>query len=740
MKSSASLLPLGALAAGFGLLGPAALAQTAPAAPAAAASAPTLAPVPVRARAETDQDSVRAATSRVGKGQQDLRDMPQSVTVVTERLIDDRNLDDFKDVLRQISGVTFLAGETGEEDIRLRGFSLAQSGDIYADGLRDVAMIERDPFNNDRIEVLKGSASMLFGRGSTGGIVNQVNKLPFGMTQNEVSLTLGSGHERRLTGDFNLRTDEDAALRINALVHRADHDGAEVAKQGIAPSYRWGIGTADEFAVGLYVLAYDNVPNYNHPWFIVDGRLKTTLPAANYYGLASDHLKGSAAYGTLSHVHRFGAGGELRTTLRHGRYERDLWASVIRFGTTDGAPTTPDNLGPTTVVTRTPKGRVGISDITQLQSDWSGRADWGGLRHELLAGVDVLQEAAKRNNNVAGTASGLTTNVGTPNDGASRPDLRGEPVFNRFDARSVGLYAQDMVSLNDLFKLLGGLRFDHFKASYTTQATTAANGTITPGYSHSRSDTLWSPRVGMLFQPDDDSSYYISFGTSYNTSGDTYQFTPAAPNQRVANTAPEKSRNVEIGGKWELLANRLSLAAALFRSEKTNERNTDPDSAATQELLSGKRHASGMELNLAGRITAAWETWVNVTWIPDAKIDRSNVALNAAGTGAQVQGDRPGLTPRHSASLWTSYRLTPAWRIGGGINYRGEQNPEGARHVTVDRFATLDLMAEYTVRDGTTLQLNVKNATDELYADMLYRGFYTPGAARATQLSLKTRF
>jgi catecholate siderophore receptor len=716
------------------------VASTAVAASPATSATPTLAPVPVRARAETDRDSVRAATTRVGKGQQELRDIPQSVTVVTERLIDDRGLDDFKDVMRQISGVTFLAGETGEEDIRLRSFSLAQAGDIYADSLRDVAMIERDPFNNDRIEVLKGSASMLFGRGSTGGIVNQVNKLPFGMTQNEVSLTLGSGNERRLTGDFNLRTGEDAALRINALVHRADHHGAEVSKQGIAPSYRWGIGTADEFAASLYVMAYDNVPNYNHPWFIVDGRLKTTLPAGNYYGLASDYLKGSAAYGTLSHVHRFGGGGELRTTLRHGRYERDLWASVVRFGTTDGEPTTIDNLGQVTLLNRTPKGRVGISDITQLQSDWNGRVVWGGLRHELLAGVDVLHEDAKRNNNFAGAASGLVTSVGTPNDGASRADLRGDPLFNRFDARSIGVYAQDMVALNDEFKLLGGLRLDHFKASYTTQTTTAANGTVTPGYGFERSDSLWSPRVGALFQPDDDSSYYLSFGTSYNTSGDTYQFSPAAPNQRVANTAPEKSRNFEIGGKWELLANRVSLAAALFRSEKINERNTDPDTAAGQELLSGKRHASGLEANLAGRITVAWETWINYTWIPEAKIDRSNVALNATGTGAQVQGDRPGLTPRHSASLWTSYRLTPAWRVGGGINYRGEQNPEGARHVTVDSFATLDLMAEYTLREGTTLQLNVRNATDELYADMLYRGFYTPGAARSTQLSLKTRF
>lgn len=738
---SHKLTSLGALAAGFGIAG-AAWAQVATAPPATADA--TLPAVRAKATAEpTGKDSVQAVSTRIGKGEQDLRDIPQSLTVVTERMLDDRHLDDFREVLRTISGVSFLAGETGEEDIRLRGFSLAQAGDIYVDGLRDVALIERDAFNNDRIEVLKGSASMLFGRGSTGGVVNQVSKQPFGMTQHELALTLGSGGERRLSGDFNWKTGENAALRLNALLHRADGHGAEVNKQGIAPTLRWGIGTADEFALALYHLAYDNVPNYNHPWFIVDGRIEPTLPAGNYYGLASDHLKGSATHGTLMHVHRFAAFGgraELRTTLRHGRYARDLWASVIRFGSTDGAPTTPDNLGPTTQLTRTPKGRIGISDITQLQSDFSGRFDWGGRLHELLAGIDVVDEDARRNNNFAGTPSNLLTRVGTPDDGARRDDLRGDPAFNTFSARSLGLYAQDTLALTETLKLLGGLRFDRFEARYTTQPSTGAGGVVTPGYQHARADSLWSPRLGLLFQPDDASSYYASIGTSYNVAGDTYQFTPNSPTQRLANTPPEKSRNFEIGAKWELLSNRLSLAAALFRSEKYNERNTDPDTAATQELLSGKRHASGLELNLAGRLTPAWEAWVNYTWIPDARIDRSNVALNANGTGAQVQGDRPGLTPRHSGSLWTTYQLTPAWRVGGGLNLRAAQNPEGARHLTARGFATLDLMVEARLRADSTLQLNVKNATDELYADMLYRGFYTPGAARTVQLTVKTSF
>ena len=157
-------------------------------------------------------------------------------------------------------------------------------------------------------------------------------------------------------------------------------------------------------------------------------------------------------------------------------------------------------------------------------------------------------------------------------------------------------------------------------------------------------------------------------------------------------------------------------------------------------LLSGKRHASGVEFNFAGRMTPEWEVFYNHTWIPEARIDESNVALNANGTGAQVKGDRPALTPKHSASLWTTYRLHPQWRVGAGLNYRSEQNPEGARHITAPAFTTLDAMAEYVANDKLTVKLNVTNLTDKLYADSLYRGFYAPGAARRVELSLKTLF
>ena len=168
-SSDKALLPLGALmlAASMG-----AMAQT---------STPetTLSTVTVKETAEVQgKDTLLIKKTTVGKGKQDIKDIPQSVTVFTEKLMNDRNQDDFREVLRTTAGVTFQSGETGEEDVRLRGFSLGLAGDIYVDGMKDAPLIERDTFNNDRIEVLKGSASMLFGKGSTGGVVNQVNKYP----------------------------------------------------------------------------------------------------------------------------------------------------------------------------------------------------------------------------------------------------------------------------------------------------------------------------------------------------------------------------------------------------------------------------------------------------------------------------------------------------------------------------------------------------------------------------------
>ena len=732
-KTPSNLLPLAALmlAGSMGAAQPA-LAQS---------EEKTLKTVTVKDTQDPNlsKESLLVKQTGIAKGNQQLKDIPQTVTVMTEKLMADRNYDDFREVLKSTAGVTFQAGETGEEDVRMRGFSLGQAGDIYVDGLRDAPLTERDTFNTDRVEVLKGSASMLFGKGSTGGVVNQVNKQPFLMDQNETNVTIGSGQMRRITGDFNKQTGESSAFRLNVMTHEADNWGAKADKKGVAGAYRTGIGERDEYSIGLYHLETDGRPLYNHPWMIDSGTstassnpsgvIVPVLNAKNYYGYSSDYLKTQTSYLTLGHTHRFNQDSALKTTVRYGHYERDLLASAVRFTNA----TSLSSLNGNTSLSRSFKARRGESDALQVQSDYNNNFEWMGRKHELIAGVDYTQDKALRNNSAAtGLPSAGPTTVGTPNDGVSITDNR-QVTMNRFDAENLGLYTQDTISITQQFKVLGGLRLDHFNAKYRD----------TINNSFQMSENLWSPRIGAIWQPTDSATYYTSYGTSYNTSGDTYQFAlgsyaPGSNNAKTANTPPEKSRNIEVGSKYEIFEKKGLLGIALFHSEKYNERNTDADSAAAQQLLSGKRHATGMEFNFAGRLTPAWEMFYNHTWIPEATIDESNIV--AAGTGAQGKGDRSALTPKHSASLWTTFRINPLWRLGSGLNYRGEQNPDGARTKTAAAFTTVDAMAECTLNDANVLKFNISNLTNKLYADSLYRGFYAPGAPRRVELSWKSMF
>ena len=739
-SAAPALLPLGALAAGFGLAFGSAQAQTAPAAP--ENSETTLAPIKVKAQAEvTGKDSLRTTETRIGKGQQELRDIPQSITVVTERLIDDRNLDTMKDALRNTAGITFQAAEGQEEDVRLRGFALQSTGDIFLDGMRDPGFYERDSFNWDRLEVIRGSASMLFGRGSTGGAVNQVNKQPMLLNQNELGVTMGTGNYARVTGDFNLKTGDDAAVRLNAMFNEADNGGNKIDKYGIAPTFRWGIGTADEFTVGLYHLKYKNGINYGFPW--LNGQISEAFEPDAYYGAASDYRAGGTTYGTATHVHRFDADHELRTVARIGRYTRDQRASAIRFANAAAQPggvaVSAATIGPDTVLNRGSQNKIQDMDSIYVQSDYSGKFGWFGMKHAVLAGVDAALDDFTRY--AAVTPAGVTisakptTTIGTPDDGGSVDEsLREARRSQTFKAKAFGLYAQDMVEFAPMWKLLAGLRWDRLSGTYKTYATANLSGTNTtpPGTQtaeRGRSDSLWSKRFGLLFQPTGDQSYHLSYGTSFNTFGDAYSFDPQG-----VNTPPEASRNVELGGSIDWAQRRFTTRFAIFHATKYNERNTDEDSVSPDNyILSGERHAAGVDLDFAGRITPAWELFASYEWIPSAKVDKGTLV------GGETEGSRPAMTPKHSGSLWTTYRLSPKWRVGGGLNARSSTRPYLSQ-IYAPKFVTGDLMAEYTMNESIAFKLNITNVTDKLYANELYRGHYIPGEARKVQLTSSIKF
>jgi catecholate siderophore receptor len=746
-------LPLGALLLAGSL---SAMAQESP-----GESTRALKPLEVHTQAEPvlGKDALRAATTTIGKGNQALRDIPQSITVVTEKLIDDRHLDTVKEVLRNTAGVTFQAAEGGEEDIRLRGFSLATTGDLFIDGMRDPAFYDRDTFNNDRVELLRGSASMLFGRGSTGGAVNQVSKAPRLINEHEVTTTVGSHNYRRLTGDFNIKTGDSAALRLNAMVTTADNNGSgsSINKRGVAAAYSVGIGEKDEFTASLYSLDNQNGINYGLPWIRPNAAASTAqntilsgLDPSAYYGLASDRNTGSAQWLALKHVHRFDHDNELQTQVRQGRSTRDQRASTVRFAgqppgsaaapLTNPLPVTLANLNLNTVLNRNTALKIQDVETTHLQSDYSNKFEALGVQHAFLGGVDFAVE--KKAVSVARSAAqgGIDlvkpqATYGNANTGVGvAEDSRVLRPGNDYQATGYGIYAQDLVQVATNWKLLLGLRFDNLRGNYSTYTLPANAAAPVTTTSYSQDISAISKRLGVLYQPDPLHSYHFSYGTSFNTSGDVYSY-----NALSANTPPEGSENIEIGARIDSANKLFTTRFAVFQSTKTNERNTDPDTAATRLLLSGKRHASGLEVDVTGRINRAWEVYLSFMWLPEAVVD---VAASTANTVGNRAGDRPGLSPVHSGTVWSTYQVNPRLRVGGGVNFRSAQSPADTTAPSWEApgFATVDLMAEYAINDRWTMKANLNNAGNVLYADSLYRGHYVPGAGRVWLLSLNAKF
>ena len=687
----------------------------------------SLPPVTVTGTRDRAAQTYQSGVTSVGKMPVPAKDIAQSLTVVNDKLMHDQGKDNLKSALENVVGITFEAGEGGRvgDNIRLRGFSAA--GDIYLDGMRDIAQYNRDVFNTDRVEVLRGAASMLFGRGSTGGIVNQVSKQPLLTTGQEVNATLGSHRYQRYQGDFNFRLADDAALRINAMATdgdgRGDNASASTHRRGLALDYRLGIGSANEFAISYYHLHYNDKPDWGFAWF--EGRPAPSPINKYWYGLDSDFQNDKADVLTLSHTRRWAEGSSLKTTLRDGYYSRAMWTTQSRFAT----DATIFNLNPNTVVTRTNNSKSGKEHHTFLQTDYLTSTHWFGRKNSILVGAEYAVENSSR------STYPFLTNALTPKPSttAGNPTSTGisgnltPRLATEFKATTLGLYVQDTVELVPYWKLVGGLRLDRFQGDFDRSGNVAPNNTPL-----SRSDALLSKRLGLMFQPNEEVSYYAAYGTSFNTSGDLYQFDPQS-----ANTPPESSRNLEIGAKWELYGGDLSLRTALARTQKFNERNTDIDTANNSYLLSGKRHTDALEFEVAGRITPQWDIFAGIGFLK-AVIDQSG--SNAAG---QLEvGQNPGLSPSRQANLFTTYRIGDTWRIGGGLTAVSQNKP--ANSVTTPNrapgYVKADALVEYRISQGSTLKLNIDNLFDKVYYNTLYRGFAAPGDERSVRLTLTSRF
>lgn len=722
---------------------PAAQAEDADASPTAVAEATMLPEIRVIAEGEDDAAYAEGETS-IGKTPTAIRDLPQTVNVVNRAVIDAQAATSIKDALRYVPGITISAGEGGQigDNINLRGFSART--DVYLDGFRDRGQYSRDTFFVEAVEVLKGPASMLFGRGSTGGVINQVSKTPSLRERHEFGATIGTDDYYRATADLNQPLSDTSAMRIAVMGQdlQSTRDEVYARGYGIAPALRLGIGTPTEITLSALVQKSDELPDYGFPMVTAAGPGTIATPARaphdRFYGYGDDHFDQDVTTFGATIQHKLSAALTLRTRTQYAR--SSIAASPTPLGAlsfADGSAGTPTQSTPLEDIDAQRQDRDREVEDTALfnQTDLVATFATGPVAHTLLGGVEIgVDEFA--NDRYLWTPTSLDVNLGHPVAGP-RPGARTLQTVSRTSADTVAVYVNDQAKLGEHWTLVGGLRWDHFRATgsvvgYNPDGTLATPVAQPPDHT----DRMLSTRAGVLFQPDEAQSYYVSYGTSFNPSAEavTQSSGSTAAN---AGLDPEKNRSVEAGAKLDLLDGALSLTGAVFRIEKTNAR-TQSDPGLSTLALEGEVRLDGVEVGLVGRLTPNWQAMAGYTWL-DSEIVRSNTLGSGNNAGLSEQGKRFQNTPEHQATLWTTYVFLRDFEAGAGLVWSSDRPVNNFESAFIDGYTRADATLAWHQR-RFDLRLNLQNATDEEYFEAASGGRATPVRGRTVLLGATLRF
>lgn len=713
-----SLLPLGAALAGAALAAEPAPEQP----PAESADEVTLPAVNVKAVQEREEARYKADTASTGsKIEMPLRDIPQSVSVVKKELIESQNAFSLRDALKNVSGLTIAAGEGGRtgDSITLRGFSA--NSDTYLDGAKENGQYFRDTFFIERAEVLKGASSVLFGRGATGGAINQIAKKPVQETLASGDFTYGSFDFKRATVDLGTALNDQFAVRLNALYQDADSFRKEnfTNRWGVAPSLKFTLTPDTNVTLHLLHQEEDSVFDYGLPMF--RGK-PAKVDIETFYGFEDDRLQTfDVNVGTAVLNHRFTDDFSLRHTFRYGDYERRYRTHLFGAVTDRGAAST---------VARSQALRLNQQQSLFNQTDFVFKKSLFGLRNTLLFGAEFGTEDYDflSKNSTGITAVSIFNPVLTPTVGSGRADnFSGTLATDRLtETQTYAGYVLDQLELTPEWKLLGGVRYDVFEAKQ--------NDRLNDANDFSRTDRQWNPRGGLVWQPTQTQSYYFSYGTSFNPSAETFSLSTT-----TADVDPEKNRNFEIGAKIDLLDGRLAATGAVFRLEKSNARTADPQDP-TRNILAGEQRTDGFELGLAGEILPDWDLSLTYAFLDAEVVKSNNTAVGTvSGRSKSLQGKVPINVPKHSGVLWTSYHLTRDWEIGGGVFFASERYTDNVNEVKLPGYARLDAVLAYH-QPHYDVQLNVFNLTDTEYYESGQTRSALPGVPLSAQVSLRLKY
>ena len=718
--------------------------ETKPAEPSGAPA--TMQPVTVTgSRPSEDFQVTKGSINRMGAGT--LMDVPQSVVVINKALMQSQGVTTLENAVRNVPGVTIGSAEGGAigNNINLNGFSART--DIYLDGMRDRGQYYRDVFALEQVEVLMGPSSMLFGRGSTGGVINQVMKKPTLKQATELSASATTNGLVRTTADVNVPFEETNAARVSMMFQTGKAstlDQTNLLDFGIAPSVKLGIGTPTEITLSA-ILQHrkDQVPYGVPP---LNG-FPLNVPRNTAYGFSDDYTAQDVIALNSTVDHKFNNSLSLRnqtefiwvnTSVREtsGGFVGTLAANGGFVQAANGPGNTPYSAAPLNqLYIRQLSRDRNINDYTvENQTELTAKFDTGSIGHTLLAGIDLNYEAytnktytrsgacngiALPTGSVGCMPAGFTTGTGTP---GNIPSVPGNYASSQ--AWGAGIYVNDTIQVIPMLKLVGGLRWDVYSAQIGNSINSANTVGNTAAPYFSQTDYFTSVRAGAIFEPTREQSYYISYSTSFNPSLEQLTSTTG-----TSQLPPESNQGFEGGVKYELLGGNLSLNGALFQIQKNNARTTNADGTFSP---SGTIRVQGARVGFAGRILPEWQVFGGYAYLNGRIID---------GIGVNTTGNVPLNTPKDSANIWTTYTIKETYEIGGGAFYVGQRYANNQNTVQVPEYTRVDMTAAYK-QPTYEVRLNVYNLFNAMYYEALMAsdgGRAVPGSGTTAMLTLNYR-
>ena len=632
-----------------------------------------------------------------------LIDIPQTIQAIPMDLLRDQNAQSLGDTLRNAPGVSLHQGEGNRDEIVIRGVDT--KADFFVDGVRDDTEYYRDLYNVDEVDVLQGATAMMFGRGGAGGVVNLVTKQAVRSPIHEFTLQAGSWQHKRVTLDLGGALGDTAAYRLNLMGEDSDgfRDYGFLRRYGINPVFNFRLGDNTTLDVGVE-RAYDRrradrgIPARGDRPVAVAPQAFFGSPRQNFARTTVDSF-----HARLEHT--ISDSLVLRDTFRVTRTDK-FYQNV--YPASDVAPDDTLSLK----AYNHDSQRDGYFNQTELVQ----QLDVGGMHHTLLYGVEAGTQIDDDAKFTGSTVKGVPLADPHIDIAINKPDR-----INHAVAHALGAYVQDQVDLSTHWKALAGIRWDRF-------AVGARYRLLPAGTSTQHTDTVWSPRLGLIYKPADNASLYASVTRSFTPQGSNLALSLKTP--QGADLAPEKAVNYEVGGKFNLLGDRLALTAALFQLDMDHVNTADPLDP-TRLVQTGAQRNRGFELGLNGNLTSRWSIYAGYARLA-AEIRSTTEDARA---GAKV-----GLVPRNQVSLWSRYAITDHWGIGGGWVSRSRVYTSFDNDVVLPGYTRFDAMAYYQ-QAKYRVSVNVDNLFDvRYYATANGDNQIMPGAPRSVDLRFTVDF